>query len=76
MIPRSVDEFDRLMEWLYSTPPQIPEEIKRTIVVDISRNAKVAEKAHKDLTANWPALEKTLGGLETPVLIAWGTGPT
>lgn len=72
MVVRNVEEFDRQMAWLFHTPPTTPTLIKRGIVALIGANAASTEKAHRDLIADWPALERSLSGFAKPVLITWG----
>lgn len=72
MSVQTVDEFDRLLTWVYHKPPVVPDYIKRGIIDLIGGDAEFSRKLHADLIRDWTPLEETLSGYKGPVLISWG----
>lgn len=72
LVATSVDEFDRLIKFVFVTPPEIPRFAKKLLVEEAIRHAASNQRIHKQLWAEIGALEPDLPKIKTRTLVLWG----
>lgn len=68
----SVEEFDRLLDFAFVTPPYIPRSVKQYLATQAIAQRAFNEKIFQDLVASPRPLEPALQGFAAPTLIMWG----
>lgn len=68
----SVDEFDRLLKFVFSTPPDIPRFAKKLLVEEAQRHKTSNQKIFKQISAENGALEPDLPKIKAHTLVLWG----
>lgn len=68
----SVEGFDRLLDFVYVTPPYIPRSVKHYLAAQAMARRPFNEKIFRDLLAFRRPLEPALQGFAAPTLIMWG----
>jgi pimeloyl-ACP methyl ester carboxylesterase len=71
LLVRDEDDFDRLMELVFSSPPSIPGPLKREMVARAVQSEKFNAKISADLRSDW-SLDQYLEEISVPTLIVWG----
>jgi len=74
---KDVDDFDKLMGFLFLKPPEMPSFIKQYLAkqaMETTRNYEIYEKKWKEkgLWNDWFILESKLNKITAPTLIVWG----
>jgi len=72
LVAGSVDEFDRLIKFVFSTPPDIPRFVKKLLVEEAQRHKLSNERIFKQLSTETGALEPDLPKIKAPTLVLWG----
>ena len=72
LIMGSVEDFDRLMPFIFSTPPYIPRFVKKLVVKDAQKHKASNERIFKELSSELYALEPDLPKIKTRTLVLWG----
>jgi len=65
------DDFDRLMELAFSSPPSIPGPLKREMAARAIRDERFNAKIFADLLSDW-SIDRYLGDISVATLIVWG----
>jgi abhydrolase domain-containing protein 6 len=72
LVAASVDEFDRLITFVFTTPPEIPRFAKKLLVKEAMRHKASNQRIFKQLSADTGALEPGLPKIKTRTLVLWG----
>lgn len=72
LVAGSVDEFDRMIQFVFSTPPDIPRFVKRLLVEEAMRHKQNNERIFKQLSTETGALEPDLPKIKARTLALWG----
>jgi len=72
LVAGSVDEFDRLIKFVFVTPPEIPGFAKKLLVEEAVRHKASNQRIFKQLSADTGALEPDLPKIKTRTLVLWG----
>jgi pimeloyl-ACP methyl ester carboxylesterase len=75
LVAKSVEDYERLLDFVFVTRPFIPRPIKRLLIQEAIEHQPLNKKIFKQLRsgANVPPLEVLLNGLSVPTLIVWGS---
>lgn len=75
LVAKSVEDYERLLDFVFVTRPFIPRPIKRLLIQEAIEHQPLNKKIFKQLrsAANVPPLEVLLNGLSVPTLIVWGS---
>ena len=72
LVTGSVDEFDRLIHFVFSTPPEIPRFIKKFLVEEAQKHNASNKRIFKQIMGENAALEPDLPKIKAPALVLWG----
>jgi abhydrolase domain-containing protein 6 len=72
LVAGSVDEFDRMIKFVFSTPPDIPRFVKKPLAEEALRHKSSNERIMKQLSAETGALEPELPKIKSRTLVLWG----
>jgi pimeloyl-ACP methyl ester carboxylesterase len=72
LIAGSVEEFDRLLKFVFFTPPEIPRFAKKLLVEEAVRHKSSNERIFKQLSPEIGALEPDLPKIKARALVLWG----
>jgi len=72
LIAGSVDEFDRLLKFVFSTPPDIPRFAKKILVEEAQRLKASNQRIFKQISDEMGALEPDLPKIKAHTLVLWG----
>ncbi|MBW1767220.1 MAG: alpha/beta fold hydrolase [Deltaproteobacteria bacterium] len=75
LVARSVEEYERLLDFVFVKRPFIPRPIKKLLIQEAIEHQPLNKKIFKQLrsSADVPPLEVLLNGLPVPTLIVWGS---
>jgi abhydrolase domain-containing protein 6 len=73
LVAGSIEAFDRLMRFVFTTPPDIPRLLKKPLVEEAQRHKESNQRIFKQIRSENSALEPDLGKIQAPTLILWGT---
>lgn len=72
LVAGSVEEFDRLIQFVFSTPPDIPRLVKKPLVEEAKRHKTSNERIFKQIHDEMSALESDLGKIKARTFVLWG----
>jgi len=72
LILGSVEEFDRLLKFVFFKPPEIPGFAKKLLVDEAIRHKTSNERVFKQISAEFVALEPDLPKIKARTLVLWG----
>lgn len=72
LVAGSVDEFDRLLEFVFLKPPEVPGFAKKLLVQEAVKHKPSNERIFKQLSADTGALEPDLPKIKARTLVLWG----
>ena len=72
LVAGSVEEFDRLIKFVFSTPPDIPRFVKRLLVEEAQRHKASNQRIFKQISGENESLEPDLPKIKTRTLVLWG----
>ncbi len=72
LIASSADEFDRLLKFVFFTPPEIPNFAKKLLVEEAAKHKAGNERISKELSRELGALEPDLPKIKARTLVLWG----
>jgi len=72
LVAGTVDEFDRLIKFVFSTPPDIPRFAKKLLVEEAQRHKASNERIFKQISSENVALEPDLPKIKARTLVLWG----
>jgi abhydrolase domain-containing protein 6 len=70
LVAGSVEEFDQLIKFVFSTPPDIPRFIKKVLVEEAQKHKASNQRIFKQIRNE--NMELDLGKIKAPTLILWG----
>ena len=75
LVARSVEEYERLLDFVFVNRPFIPYPIKKLLIKEAIDHQPLNKKIFKQLrsSVDVPPLEVLLNGLPVPTLIVWGS---
>ena len=72
LVAGSVEEFDSLIKFVFSTPPDIPRFVKKLLLEEAQRHKTSNERIFKQILSENAALEPDLPKIKTRTLVLWG----
>lgn len=72
LVAGSVKEFDQLIKFVFSTPPDIPRFVKRLLVKEAQRHKASNQRIFKQISSEHTSLEPDLPKIKTRTLVLWG----
>jgi abhydrolase domain-containing protein 6 len=72
LIAGSLEEFDRLIQFVFSTPPHIPRFVKKLLVEEAQRHKSSNERIFKQILSEHEALQPDLPKIKARTLVLWG----
>jgi abhydrolase domain-containing protein 6 len=72
LVAGSVEEFDRLIKFVFFTPPEIPSFAKKLLVGEAMKHKASNERIFKQLSGALGALEPDLPRIKARTLVLWG----
>lgn len=72
LIAGSVDEFDQLMQFVFSTPPDIPRFVKKILVEEAQKHKDNNKRIFKQISLEKKTLEPDLPKIRARTLVLWG----
>lgn len=72
LIAETVEEFDRLIKFVFVTPPDIPRFVKKLLVEEAQRHRVSNERIFKQISGENAALEADLPKIKVRTLVLWG----
>ncbi len=72
LVAGSVEEFDRLLQFVFSTPPDIPRFVKKLLVEEAQRHKPSNERIFKQISSEHEALRPDLPKINVRTLVLWG----
>jgi abhydrolase domain-containing protein 6 len=72
LVAGSVEEFDRLIQFVFSTPPDIPRFVKKLLVEEAQRHKPSNERIFKQISSEHEALGPDLPMIKARTLVLWG----
>jgi abhydrolase domain-containing protein 6 len=72
LVARNAQEFDALMNFVFVTPPSLPDSLKRYFAEQSEANREHYEKIFAQLRSNYVPLEPELPNIQAPTLLLWG----
>ena len=72
LLVNSVEDFDRLLNFVFVVPPEIPGPVKTYLAEQSVKNRAFNEKIFKEYRANMFRLEPVLPNINQPSLVLWG----
>lgn len=72
LVAGSVEEFDQLIKFVFSTPPDIPRFVKRLLVEEAQKHKASNQRIFKQISSENMALEPDLPKIKTRTLVLWG----
>jgi pimeloyl-ACP methyl ester carboxylesterase len=72
LVAGTVDEYDRLIKFVFSTPPDIPRFVKKPLVEEAQRHQVSNQRIYKQISSENAALEPDLPKITARTLVLWG----
>ena len=72
LVAGSVEEFDRLLKFVFFTPPEIPSFVKKLLVEEAMKHKASNERIFKQMSGEIGALEPDLPKIKARTLVLWG----
>jgi pimeloyl-ACP methyl ester carboxylesterase len=72
LVAGSVEEFDRLIKFVFFTPPEIPSFVKKLLVEEAMKHKASNERIFKQMSGEIGALEPDLPKIKARTLVLWG----
>jgi abhydrolase domain-containing protein 6 len=72
LVAGTVDEYDRLIKFVFSTPPDIPRLVKKPLVEEAQRHKASNQRIFKQISSENVALEPDLPKIKARALVLWG----
>ena len=72
LVAGSVEEFDRLLKFVFFTPPEIPSFVKKLLVEEAMKHKASNERIFKQMSGEIGALEPDLPKIKVRTLVLWG----
>jgi len=72
LVAGTVEEYDRLIKFVFSTPPDIPRFVKKPLVKEAQRHQASNQRIFKQISSENVALEPDLPKITTRTLVLWG----
>jgi abhydrolase domain-containing protein 6 len=72
LVAGTVDEYDRLIRFVFLTPPDIPRFVKRPLVEEAQRHQASNQRIWKQISSENVALEPDLPKIMARTLVLWG----
>ena len=72
LVARNAEEFDALMNFVFVTPPVLPNSLKRYFAEQSVANREHYERIFTQLRGNYVPLEPELPKIKAPTLLLWG----
>jgi abhydrolase domain-containing protein 6 len=72
LIAGTVDEFDRLIKFVFSAPPEIPRFVKKLLVEEAQGHKSSNERIFQQISSEKVALEPDLPKIKARTLVLWG----
>jgi pimeloyl-ACP methyl ester carboxylesterase len=72
LVAGTVEEFDRLIQFVFSTPPEIPRFVKKLLVEEAQGHKAGNERIFKQIAGERSALEPDLPKIKVRTLVLWG----
>jgi abhydrolase domain-containing protein 6 len=72
LVARNAEEFDELMNFVFVTPPPLPDSLKRYFAAQSVANREHYERVFVQLRGNYVPLEPELPNIQAPTLLLWG----
>ncbi|MBL4639786.1 MAG: alpha/beta fold hydrolase [Kordiimonadaceae bacterium] len=72
LLTNSPEDFDRILDFVFVTPPEIPGSVKAYLAEKGTLRRSLNEKIGQELGTNLVALEPLLPDLQMPAFIIWG----
>ena len=72
LVAGTVEEYDRLIKFVFSTPPDIPRFVKKPLVKEAQRHQASNQRIFKQISSENVALEPDLPKITARTLVLWG----
>ena len=72
LVAGTVDEFDELLKFVFSTPPDIPQFAKKSLVAEARKLKSSNERIFKQISSENARLEPDLPMIKARTLVLWG----
>ncbi len=72
LVAASVEEFDRLLKFVFFTPPEIPGFAKKLLLEEAQKHKASNERIYKQISAETGSLEPDLPKIKARTLVLWG----
>ena len=72
LVAGTVEEYDRLIKFVFSTPPDIPRFVKKPLVEEAQRHQASNQRIFEQISGENVALEPDLPKITTRTLVLWG----
>jgi len=72
LVAGTVDEFDRLIKFVFFTPPDIPRFVKKLLVEEAQRHKVSNERIFKQISSENAELDPDLPKIKARTLVLWG----
>jgi len=72
LVAGTVEEYDRLIKFVFSTPPDIPRFVKKPLVEEAQRHQASNQRIFEQISSENVALEPDLPKITTRTLVLWG----
>lgn len=72
LVAGSVEEYDQLIKFVFSTPPEIPTFVKRLLVEEAQKHKASNQRIFQQISNENMALEPDLPKIKTRTLVLWG----
>lgn len=72
LVVRQAEDFDRLMSFVFVTPPPLPDSLKRHFAEQSMANQAHYDKIFAQLREHYVPLEPELPKIQAPTLLLWG----
>lgn len=72
LVVRKPEDFDALMHFIFVTPPEMPESLKRHFAEQSMANREHYDRIFAQLRAQYVPLEPELPKIQAPTLLLWG----
>lgn len=72
LVARNAEEFDALLNFVFVTPPTLPDSLKRHFAEQSAANQEHYARIFTQLRSDYVPLEPELGKIQVPTLLLWG----
>ena len=72
LVVRQAEDFDKLMSFVFVTPPPLPNSLKRHFAEQSMANQAIYDKIFTQLRERYVPLEPELPKIQVPTLLMWG----